>query len=268
MLSDSRPRLRRQPQLSLRQEYGEFILQRIEEFKDQLSRDELLRIADEAVQELEVDADQQLVLTEVLVLEHVDRLIMNRLNLPPFRRWRTKHLKLREAQREPTHWGLDPSTPAALYGRTLNIEGEALVVGGTAGPIALYLAAHDWPVVFIDPELAVVEAVETRAAVEALSRDFRTLVVAIGGWFPDMSPGFAVIDARTLVRMEAEARDGFLSALRTRTPRGGVHCLMPTVADDEVIELSSEAVKAHYDGWHIESGNVGNVGTWFVARSP
>ena len=39
----------RQAQRPLRQEYEEFLLQRIEEFKEQLARDELMEIADEAV---------------------------------------------------------------------------------------------------------------------------------------------------------------------------------------------------------------------------
>ncbi len=84
----------RQPQ-SLKQEYEEFILQRIEEFKNGLSRQELLGIADEAVRELE--AEDQFLLTELLMLEQVDRLIMRRLKLPPYRKWRERHLKLRRA---------------------------------------------------------------------------------------------------------------------------------------------------------------------------
>ena len=82
MLSNPLIRPRRPQQQSLRQEYAEFLEQRIEEYKEQLSREDLLAIADEAVRELEVASDEQLVLTEVLVLEHVDRLIMQRLALP------------------------------------------------------------------------------------------------------------------------------------------------------------------------------------------
>ncbi|HXV85149.1 MAG TPA: hypothetical protein VD793_00540, partial [Gemmatimonadales bacterium] len=118
---------------SLKQEYEEFILQRIEEFKDQLSRSELLAIADEAVRELETGSDDQLVLTEVLVLEHVDRLIIRRLHLPTYRRWREKHLRLRRAQRQPTHWGLDPDTPLSRLAAT-GPEATALVIGGGAAP--------------------------------------------------------------------------------------------------------------------------------------
>ncbi len=62
MLTAPQPRRQRaRQQVSLRQEYGEFILQRIEEFKQQISREELLAIADEAVRELEVGPEEQLV---------------------------------------------------------------------------------------------------------------------------------------------------------------------------------------------------------------
>jgi hypothetical protein len=76
-----------QGQTSLRREYEGFLLQRIEEYKDALSRQELLALADEAIHELEASPSEQLVLTEVLVLEHVDRIILRRLSLPTFRAW-------------------------------------------------------------------------------------------------------------------------------------------------------------------------------------
>jgi len=114
VLTSPQPQRRRPRQShSLKQEYEEFILQRIEEFKDQISREDLLAIADEAVRELEMGAEEQLVLTEVLLLEHVDRLIIRRLRLPTYRRWRDRHVRLRSAQKQPTHWGLDPATPLA-----------------------------------------------------------------------------------------------------------------------------------------------------------
>src|SRR5207245_9360834 len=64
----------RRPRRSLKQEYHEFILQRIEEYKNTLTREELLEIGDEAVRELEENAAGQYLLTEVLLLEHVDRI--------------------------------------------------------------------------------------------------------------------------------------------------------------------------------------------------
>src|SRR5438128_12205728 len=101
----------RRPPRSLKQEYHEFILQRIEEYKNTLTREELLEIGDEAVRELEANAGAQYLLTEVLLLEHVDRVIARRLRLPTFPRWRQRHRTLRLSQREPTHWGLEHDGP-------------------------------------------------------------------------------------------------------------------------------------------------------------
>ena len=106
--------VRRLPR-SLKQEYQEFILQRLEEYKNTVPRAELLQIGDEAVRELQASAQDQYLLTEVLLLEHVDRIIARRLRLPSFPRWKQKHRALREAQREPTHWGFDRAHPLAPW---------------------------------------------------------------------------------------------------------------------------------------------------------
>src|SRR2546428_9969490 len=96
--------VRRAPR-SLKQEYQEFILQRLEEYKNTVPRAELLKIGDEAVRELQTSNHDQYLLTEVLLLEHVDRIIARRLRLPSFPRWRPKHPALRQAQRQPSPWG-------------------------------------------------------------------------------------------------------------------------------------------------------------------
>lgn len=258
------PRRRVRQQRSLRQEYAEFVLQRIEEFKEQITREALLAIADEAVRELEVGSDDQLVLTEVLMLEHVDRMIMRRLNLPSYRRWRHRHLQLRRAQRQPTHWGLDATAPLVELAH-LDYDGEALVIGAGAAPAAFLLAAHDWPVVFIDPELSAVEAAETRAAAEALASQFQALVVSLGNWFPDVAPVLAVIDPATLGRLDAPARERFLEVLAARTVSGGIHYLMPAEPHGDVIPLAPEALKAHYADWRTEGYRSGSASRGLVA---
>src|SRR5881398_4124588 len=83
---EHRSRIARRPPRSLKQEYQEFLLQRIEEYKNRLSRAELLEIGDEAVRELEESSAGQYLLTEVLLLEHVDRIIARRLRLPAIMR--------------------------------------------------------------------------------------------------------------------------------------------------------------------------------------
>src|SRR5213596_4241369 len=161
---ESRGGLRRPPR-SLKQEYQEFLLERIEEYKNTLSREELLRIGDEAVRELEANAQDQYLLTEVLLLEHVDRLMARRLRLPSFQRWKQKHRALRDAQRQPTHWGLDAEHPVVSWTPRLEPGDLALVIGASALPAALLIAAHDVAVLLLDQELAAVEGEIGRAHV-------------------------------------------------------------------------------------------------------
>ena len=161
------PPVRRAPR-SLKQEYQEFILHRLEEFKNTLPRAELLRIGDEAVRELQTTTEDQYLLTEVLLLEHVDRIIARRLRLPSFPRWRQKHRALREAQREPTHWGFDRTHPIVPWAARVEPGDVVLVLGAAALPESLYLAAHDAEVYLLDQDLGSVEAAEGRAVAEQL----------------------------------------------------------------------------------------------------
>src|SRR5256885_14529620 len=131
---DQRSRIARRPPRSLKQEYQEFLLQRIEEYKNTLSREELLEIGDEAVRELEASASGQYLLTEVLLLEHVDRIIARRLRLPAFPRWRVKHRALRAAQREPTPWGPGAGGPPVGHAPPLAPRDPAGRGGGPPPP--------------------------------------------------------------------------------------------------------------------------------------
>src|SRR3989454_11697094 len=178
----------RRPPRSHKQEYQEFILQRIEEYKNSLTREELLEIGDQAVRELEESAAGQYLLTEVLLLEHVDRIIARRLRLPSFPRWREKHRALRAAQRAPTHWGLEPDGLLVNAVRRLEPGGLAVVAGAAALPAALFIAAHDAEVFPVDHDLAAVEGAESRAVTEQLAGRFQALVVTFGSWFPDVAP--------------------------------------------------------------------------------
>ncbi len=253
---------------SLKQEYEEFILQRIEEFKEQLSRDELLSVADEAVRELEMGTEDQLVLTEVLVLEHVDRLITRRLNLPSYRRWRERHLRLRRAQREPTHWGLDAGTPLEDLATRLEDGDLALVIGSGAVPAAFYLAAHDTEVLFIDPVLSAVEAAEHRAAAEALASRFQALVVSFEVWFPDVTPALTVLDPLALGELNPVLRHGVVEIIKGRTTRGGAHLVLPSEAPAGVTSLAPEALQAYYNGWMVERARWTSRARWFLAYKP
>ena len=179
------PQRRRSP-YSDKQYYQEYILQRIEGYKNSIGRDELLRLGDEAAAELQTAAEGQFLLTEVLMLESVDRLIMKRLSLRPYNRWRRQFLKLREAQRTPDPLG-PRARPAALARLLPRIEPRdvTLVIGSAAEPAAYLLAAHDAVVTFLAGDLGCVERVESRMATEALGSMFEGYVAQAGPCLPE-----------------------------------------------------------------------------------
>src|SRR5262249_49808420 len=147
----------------------------------------LLMIADEAVRELDAGEEEQLVLTEVLVQEHVDKVITKRLKLPNYRRWRDKFMRLRAAQRGPTHWGLAPGSPLVDLAARLEADDVVGVLGSGAAPAALFLAAHDVAILLIDADPAALDAAEHRARSEALATRFETTAVL---WDADGAASF------------------------------------------------------------------------------
>lgn len=70
-----------------RQEYNAWIEEQIEDFKTSLTRDELLSLADEAVQQLFTAPDGQYPLTEMLLCDAVDAMLFRRLGLPDYKTW-------------------------------------------------------------------------------------------------------------------------------------------------------------------------------------
>jgi len=257
----------RRPPRSLKQEYQEFLLDRIEEYKNTVSREELLRIGDEAVRELEANAQDQYLLTEVLLLEHVDRLIARRLRLPSFQRWRQKHRALREAQRQPTHWGLDAEHPVVHWAPRLGPGDLALVIGASVLPAALLIAAHDVGVLLLDQELSAVEGAESRAVTEQLAARFESLVVHFGSWLPDVLPSLVVIDPAALAPARAKDRRTFLADLQARTRPGGVHIILPGPKGEAVIPLALKGLQAEYDGWQVQR-HLRGKGGGFTALKP
>ena len=87
----------------MKQLYQEYVLQRIEAYKNSLTRNQLLKLGDEAIDEMRASAEEQFVLTEIMALESVDRLISKRLRLrsPPSRRWSNTRARRRDQSRSP-----------------------------------------------------------------------------------------------------------------------------------------------------------------------
>ena len=260
------PRVPRPPR-SLKQEYQEFILQRIEEYKNAIPRSDLLQIGDEAVRELQASAQDQYLLTEVLLLEHVDRIISRRLRLPSFPRWRQKHRALREAQREPTHWGLDHTHPIVSWAPRLEAGDLVVVVGAAALAEALYFAAHDVEVFLVDQDLGAIEAAEGRAVTEQLASSLQALVINFGSWFPDLSPSLVVLEAKSLADLRAKERAALIADLQVRTRSGGVHIVLAAGASRQVIPLAPEALQALYGGWQLQRSRRSKR-SGFIATKP
>jgi hypothetical protein len=80
------------PSRSIRRAYLDWVDEQIEDFKDSVPRSELLRLADEVVEELRVTRKGQYQLTELLLWIAVDRKIFRLLKLPGYRTWRASHL--------------------------------------------------------------------------------------------------------------------------------------------------------------------------------
>ena len=251
--TEARPsqRRRRSP-YSDKQHYQEYILQRIEGYKNSIGRDELLRLGDEAASELQATAEGQFVLTEVLMLESVDRLIMKRLSLRPYRRWRQQFIRLRAAQRTPTHWGLEPHCPLAALLPRLEPEDTALVVGAKAEPTAYLLAAHDAAVTFIAADLGCVERVESRMAAEALASLFESYVAQLDQALPDFLGSLegldmVVLDPTALLDLSGGSRADVVCDLQARSRPGGIHVLLPTCKG-----IAPESLRPLYGGWTQE----------------
>jgi hypothetical protein len=265
----------RRPQYSDKQRYEEYILQRIEGYKNSIGRAELLRLGDEAVAELHSTSESQFLLTEVLVMDSVDRLLRKRLRLGSYRKWRQHFLKLREAQRTPTHWGLEAEGPVARLVPRIEADDATLVIGGGAEPWAYLLAAHDAAVTFVAADKGVVDRVESRMFTEALGSLFEGYVAPLEPGLPDIlcfitELHLVVIDPGAIAELKTSMRPHAVRDLQRRTRSGGTHVLLPTCKS-----LAPESLLKLYDGWVLEEdpkrrrrSSMGRVREGIVLSSP
>lgn len=228
---------------SLRHEYELFVEQEIENYKESIPRAALLAIGDEAA--AKIASEPQFSLTELLLLEEVDRIIARRLRLPKYETWRRRRLKLHEEMRRPEHWGLSSSD--ALV-RTISREGgHVLLAGDAAHRSALYLAANGCEVTAVESEEEAVQRVMEAAIQAGLAERVHAVAGELSEFKPD-SPLFAVVCSHSTLRtLSVRERARVISVLQSATMDGGVHLVETIVAGSGALD----ELRATYAGWTI-----------------
>lgn len=232
---------------SLRHEYALYIEGEIENYKESIPRSAILAIGDEAAARLA--AESQFVLTELLLLEEVDKIIFKRLRLPKYETWRKKRMKLQEELRRPEHWGLhaDDAVVRTIAAAHANHSSHVLLAGDAAERSALFLAANGCEVTAIEGEELAVERV-MRAALEAgLGERVHAMATGLTQFQP-ASPLHAVVCTHAALSALTPAdRDRVIDVLQGATRDGGVHLVETIVAGSKAID----ELRALYAGWSI-----------------
>lgn len=246
---------------SLKHEYELYVEREIEQYKDSLPRNALLSIGDEAVAALR--SQSQFVLTELVLWEEVDRIIMRRLRIPTYPTWRRRCFRMLEQYRRPEHWGLRPES--ALV-RTIQPESDAhvLVAGEAAERAALYLAARGCDVTAVELSADVLERVLIAAGAAGLTERVRGCATDISHWTPDGPLNAVVCTPAAFAGLTPAERKQVIELLQHATTDGGVHLVETLVAGQEAMSLAE--LHDRYAGWEISIERDGALSKSFVAR--
>jgi Tellurite resistance protein TehB len=247
--------------LSLKHEYEVYVEREIENYKDSLPRHALLSIGDEAVAAMRQQS--QFVLTELVLWEEVDRIIMRRLRIPTYPTWRRRCFRTLEQYRQPEHWGLRPES--ALV-RSIQPEGEAhvLVTGGAAERAALYLAARGYDVTAVEQSTDVLDRVMIAAGAAGLTQRVRGCATDISHWTPDGPLHAVVCTPAAFAGLTPSERKQVIELLQQATTDGGVHLVETIVAGQEAMSVAE--LRDRYAGWEISIERDGTQSRSFLAR--
>lgn len=241
---------------SLTSEYALFVEREIEDYKDSIPRSKMLSIADEAVKQL---GDQpQLALTELMLVDEVDRIIAKRLRIPSYRVWKSRRLKQLQELRRPETWGL---TRESVVVRAISDSTDAHVVvaGDISSSNALYLAANGCHVTAMHDEPELIDRVVEAAERAGLTMYLNGVVGSLSDFEPQTPIAAIVYSADALAKLPDEQRANVLAAWQQATRLGGVHVIDPR-------DLSLEELRFRYAGWTISMEHEGSVGERMLAR--
>lgn len=233
------------PARSLKYEYELFVDEEIENYKESIPRGALLAIGDEAVASLGEQA--QFALTELLLVQEVDRIIFRRLRLPSYQTWRRRRLKLLREMRRPEHWGLQADD---LVVRAVRPTGEArvLVAGMAAEAPALYFAANGCEVTAVANE-DVVERVLAAATAAGLGERIHAQRADWPAWAPDAVLDAVIVTSSALRGLTAAQRTRVIKLLQSATADGGIHLL--EAADTQLRVPTLRELESRYEGWSL-----------------
>lgn len=249
----------RRPQRSLRHEYELYIEEEIENYKESVPRSALLSIGDDAARNLATEA--QIVLTEMLLWEEVDRIITKRLRLPSYSTWRRRRIKLLAEIQRPEHWGMQPDDALVRTARSVS-SGHVLVADAELS--ALYLAANGCAVTAIAAEADVVQRVLAAAAQLGLSERVHGEIADLGSWMPDAPLNAVVCAWQLLTQLPDVTRASAIERLQGATAAGGVHVVRGVERHNGVVML--DELRRRYRGWDVSTMTSSDTADTFVAR--
>lgn len=251
------------PTRSLKHEYELYVEQEIENYKESLPRSALLSIGDDAVSLL--SSAPQFALTELLLCDEVDRIIVRRLNLPKYETWRRRRLKLIAELRRPEHWGLRPDD--VLVRALPQSEGRVLVAGAQDEASALYLAANGCDVTTLTNGDDALERVMQAAIVAGLAGRVHAQVGDLTSWTPVSQLTAVIVNPSVLDELSVEERDRVIELLQRATLDGGVHLVQTIAAGGKATAaLSVEELHTRYAGWAVTVEHADGPGNTFLAR--
>lgn len=247
---------------SLRHEYDLYVEREVDAYKDSVSREHLLGIADIARERLEEQL--QLGMSDVLLAAEVDRIIASRLKLPSFRTWSRRLLRNAAEPHRPEYWGLRADTPLAYAIGPASRHAPVVVSGARVHGSSLYLAANGCDVTALEPEAEVVERVLAAATDAGLRARVTGVALDLLHWQPDGPVAAVVCTPAAFADLSTGERRHVIEILQRATTEGGVHVVETIVVGQ--VAITEEELRAHYRDWEVRMlSEPGNART-FLAR--
>ncbi len=235
------------PSRSLKYEYELYLEREIENYKESVPRSVLLSIGDEAVRALA--AQQQFALTELLLVDEVDKIIFKRLRLPAYVTWRKRRVKLMEELRRPEHWGLSPDDLVVRAVQTVTADSRVLLAGAAVETPALFLAARGCDVTALAaPET--VQRVLDAAEEAGLGERVHATALALESWTPGAPLTAVIYTPAAFAGLTTAERARVIQVLQSATADGGVH-LVQTIAAGKRTPVSLDELRRRYRGWEV-----------------